>query len=210
LTSIFTHKLVSNHAACQSPGCPCCIVLPSPICCELCNPSAFADFALVDIAKSSNKPARSRLPKKSALMSHDHDLRKALHEFRKRRTISKFGTPCLINTGPGIIMPNDILQRIVDCAHHHKIKTTGDLAKETRWSRVEEFGAEVLEIITSHSPTPPSSVLWPIHTPNQLPSSSNTTKLAKRTCSRCNSSDHIGKFALLLSLFPCTLTDTIF
>jgi hypothetical protein len=96
--------------------------------------------------------------------------------------------------GPSIIMPNEILQHIIDCAHHKKINTMEDLTKETRWSCAEEFGTEVLAIIQAHVPVPTPAVLSLVHLPNFQPSSNTITPKAKRACSRCNSSEHIGIF----------------
>ena len=67
------------------------------------------------------------------------NLRNALHEFRKEKTIEKFGCACLRDTGPGIIMADDVLFRILDCAHFNVIETPEQLAKETRWSRVSDY-----------------------------------------------------------------------
>jgi len=74
-------------------------------------------------------------------------LRDALNEFREQETIKKFGKSRLKNSGPGLIMPNDILKRIVDCVHAQKITGKDDLQLETRWSRVDLFTDAVLAII---------------------------------------------------------------
>jgi hypothetical protein len=55
------------------------------------------------------------------------ELRNALNEFREKETIKKFGLSRLKNSGPGLIMPDAVLKRIVDCAHMQKIGNKDDL-----------------------------------------------------------------------------------
>ena len=78
---------------------------------------------------------------------YDMGLRDALNDFREQETIKKFGKSQLKNSGPGLIMPNDILKRIVDCVHAQKITNKDDLQLETRWSHVDLFADTVLAII---------------------------------------------------------------
>jgi hypothetical protein len=104
------------------------------------------------------------------------DLRDTLHNFRKQCTIDKFGQAALKNNGPGMIMPNDLLDCIIDCAHHGKISTIDQLAKETRWTRLNEYGEDILRLIKAH----------------QRPQDQPVQKT--RVCSRCQGTGHIGKF----------------
>jgi hypothetical protein len=78
---------------------------------------------------------------------YDMGLCDALNDFREQETIKKFGKSGLKNSGPGLIMPDDILKRIVDCVHAQKIANKDDLQLETRWSRVDLFADAVLAII---------------------------------------------------------------
>ena len=78
---------------------------------------------------------------------YDMGLRDALNDFREQETIKKFGKSQLKNSGPGLIMPNDILKRIVDCVHAQKITNKDDLQLETHWSCVDLFADTVLAII---------------------------------------------------------------
>ncbi|KAF7970094.1 hypothetical protein HWV62_25022 [Athelia sp. TMB] len=110
------------------------------------------------------KPATAMFGNKET--AQDMSLRAALHSFCKRKTIEKYRKACLRNTGPAIIMSDNILDRIVDCAHAYVISTLDQLAKETYWGCVEELGEEVLQMILNMcpKPTPHINPLGPIHT----------------------------------------------
>lgn len=95
-------------------------MLTPTICCELCTPAHFENFARVSIEKPKNRSARSTLPEKDYVpASRDVELRAALHTFRKARTLELYGRARLRNLGPGIVMGDDVLQRIIDCAHFY-------------------------------------------------------------------------------------------
>ncbi|KAJ6567852.1 hypothetical protein B0H10DRAFT_1841336, partial [Mycena sp. CBHHK59/15] len=90
-----------------------------------------------------------------------------LHLFRKERTIELLGRASFRNHGAGVIMSDEVLHRIVDCAHFSKIQTMADLLKDTHWHRATEDGAKVLALISQHRPIllpPPPSI--PITTPS--------------------------------------------
>ncbi|KIK92367.1 hypothetical protein PAXRUDRAFT_147509, partial [Paxillus rubicundulus Ve08.2h10] len=53
----------------------------------------------------------------------------------------------LTDLGPGLVMPDTVLDRIMACVHHCKIKTTDDLCKETHWSSIDHFGTEVVALV---------------------------------------------------------------
>ena len=122
-------------------GCPQCIVQAPTICCELCTPAFFENIARVSIAKTKNQPPRTTLPAKTyQTTSQDMNLHNALHKFCKEKTIEKFGRACLRDTGPGIIMADDVLFRILHCAHFNVIETTEQLAKETQGDQFQDVG----------------------------------------------------------------------
>ncbi|KAJ6618412.1 hypothetical protein B0H10DRAFT_1647899, partial [Mycena sp. CBHHK59/15] len=66
---------------------------------------------------------------------------------RKERTDEVLGPFSFRKHGGGAIMSDEVLDRIADCAHFHKIQTTADLLKETDWYRVTEDGTQVLALI---------------------------------------------------------------
>lgn len=117
-------------------------------------------------------------------------LRAALHSFCKRKTIEKYRKACLRNTGPAIIMSDNILDRIVDCAHAYVISTLDQLAKETYWGCVEELGEEVLQMILNMcpKPTPHINPLGPIQTGNQPA----LKPITIHHCRACGETGHIS------------------
>ena len=86
-------------------------------------------------------------------MPIDMDLHQALHQFRKDCMSTKYGAAMLKDLGPSLILSNEILQRIIDAAHAGRIATVGDIKREVKWSRVDEFGEDVVRIVLAH-PTP--------------------------------------------------------
>jgi hypothetical protein len=189
----FTYK-ESDHLLCQPDlpfGCPRCIVKMPTICCELCTPAHFEDIARVSIEKAKNRPARSTIDKNYTPTPQDEELRAALHDFRKTRTLELHGRARLRDLGPGIIMGDDVLQRIVDCSHFYLIGTTAQLAKETHWSGVDDCDEKVLSLIKLHCPKPASTSgpLAPIINGIQpLPI------IAPRRCGKCKELGHIGVY----------------
>ncbi|KAF8192846.1 P-loop containing nucleoside triphosphate hydrolase protein [Mycena galopus ATCC 62051] len=128
-------------------------------------------------------------------------LRDALHEFRKTATIEKFSKAVLKNSGPGVLMSNEVLQRIVDCAHLHKIESTEQLLKETRWAGAVEFGTEIIDLINEHCPRPAAaaesdSPPFSFHGENGVAS---LKAVKSRKCSKCNATDHIVHLPSTLS-----------
>ncbi|KAJ7721901.1 P-loop containing nucleoside triphosphate hydrolase protein [Mycena metata] len=195
-------KTVSDHRECRPDlpdGCPRCAAQTPPICCELCTPAHFANFAHVDLPlKGQVAPSRSRLAEYKA-DALDMKLRDVLHQFRRDKTTTKFGRIVLKNSGPGMVMSNEVLQRIVDCAHFHKIRSTEQLARETRWASAGEFGAEVLALILEHRPppveAPPAPPVLVTVTPLG-PSATNAETTGRsvrvRKCNKCRTPGHIA------------------
>jgi hypothetical protein len=194
---------VSTHLECRPDvpgGCTRCKISDSELCCELCTPDDFTDFARVDIPKPKQQPQRSRIAAFTTA-SADMALREALHRFRKERTNEVLGPFSFRKHGAGAIMSDDVLSRIADCAHFHKIQTTADLLRETRWHRAAEDGAKVLVLISQHLPIPPPpqpsiSFTTPLRagiiSNNASPTSPSTPK--NRRCSKCHLLGHIGGF----------------
>ncbi|KAJ7732218.1 P-loop containing nucleoside triphosphate hydrolase protein [Mycena maculata] len=150
-------KTFSDHKESQprfNDGCPRCVVKSPTICCELCSPDHFLDFARVDLPKPKQQPSRSRIPDYVRDRA-DCSLRDDLHAFRKQRTIEIGGRASFRNYGAGSFMSAETLDRIVDCAHFFKISSMADLLRETRWKCAVEDGERPLSLISTHKPTPP-------------------------------------------------------
>ena len=149
---------------------------------------------------STERPAgrapRTRVKGKYETTPQDDALRQALHVFRKERTVQLFGHTTLKTLGPGIVMPNDILQRIVDGAHFHLINEVRDVGNLTHWIRAPDLGGEVLALIQHHCPlpVPDPPALWANATLASL--GFNDTGMARgvkgRTCGSCGATGHIG------------------
>lgn len=75
-------------------------------------------------------------------------------------------------------MCDEVLDRIVKCAHFKKIATVEDLKKETQWPRATELGQSVVELVLAHCPIP-------------APEPLTVVKTAVRTCSQCGGTGHI-------------------
>ncbi|KAJ7169359.1 hypothetical protein C8R43DRAFT_876497, partial [Mycena crocata] len=189
-----------DHLACRPDlegGCTRCKIAPSSICCALCTPNEFEDFARVNLPKNKQQPKRTNIANYKADRV-DFALRDDLIAFRKSRTVELRGTAYYRNLGGAYIMPDEVLQRIVDCARSHKVQTTADLLKETRWHRVPEDGEQVLALILQHRPPPPPPTVTASPTP--LRTATNITASAPQTpstpsirrCSKCGLLGHIG------------------
>ncbi|KAJ6545115.1 hypothetical protein B0H10DRAFT_2132829 [Mycena sp. CBHHK59/15] len=93
-------------------------------------------------------------------------------------------------------MPDEVLQRIIDCSHFHKITSAADLVRETRWHRVVEDGDRVLSLISTHKPVPPPEPLVfnaPLRALDTN-SAASTPKISKapRQCRACFQLGHIA------------------
>ncbi|KIJ04929.1 hypothetical protein PAXINDRAFT_21786 [Paxillus involutus ATCC 200175] len=87
----------------------------------------------------------------------EYELDDALEDWREQKTKDIYGESHLIDLGPGLVMPDSVLERIIACAHHLKISTVDDLRRETRWSGTDKFGSEVISVIHCIIPVPVSA-----------------------------------------------------
>lgn len=126
---------------------------------------------------------------------HDIALRVALNTWRQTKTVMVYGLSPLRDMGPSVIMTNDVLQRIIDCAHHHKINTSEELRRETGWAKAEQYSTEVLEIIKAHTVTvtvplaSPFSVV-PLRPKTSLSINTASTTIPSTSASGETSSSH--------------------
>lgn len=148
----------------------------------------------------------------------------ALEEWRIAKTVEEYGKACMMDYGPSVVLPTAVLDRIVDAAHHLKLRTIDDLRKETRWSSTALYGTEVLAVVNKSIPQPqnvtalarvtvtvpsscPVSQPQPPHSGGQchdavLPqaqastSSSGVIKTRKSRCSACGLPGHNSKSSL--------------
>lgn len=182
-------------------GCPRCVYKKPTVCCSGpdCQPEAIMDFAPANaIPRPKAALPRSRIKKYEVAQNHC-SLRKDLHDFRVQSAVQKFGRPAFAMMGHALMMSDEILQRIVDCADNGKIHTVDDLSRETRWIWAREFFPSILPLIHKHFPpvTPaPLTTRTPLQTRRQDPlgpSGSSTQKpKGKRSCRACGNEGHIG------------------
>ncbi len=171
-------------------GCARCAVKRPRLCCDLHD----GVKALIDALHppATIKPPPSK-PRRSAVKDFvatpaDMDLKHALHQWRVSKVMEEYGQGGLASFGPGVVMPNETLSRIVACVHEDKIKDVQDVQRETKWCGVEDYGQEVLDIIQQLRP--PSSALTT--TPLPMPDPSKTGAKPKRVvkCGACGQEGH--------------------
>ena len=167
------------------------------------------DFVPVD-----PPPMRPKQQQRSRLNEYkpeqrDVDVLWALHDFRRTKTVERFGRAVLQDIGPSVIMHDDTLQRIVDAAHHGKIADVDQLIRETRWALARTHGEEVISIVRRFHPITAAnsfSTRTPLQARFQVNDASTATspyagaeKVKRRNkCSACNGEGHIGGHILLM------------
>ena len=207
----------SDHTLCDSSteaGCTRCLITQSQICCDIHTPDFFTAYSIL-IPKPQRLPPCSRVPK-FEMTSRDLALVNALEDWRENMTAHLYSAAYLHELGPGRVMSSATLDRIVTCAHAHKIKTVADLQRETHWSGAEKHGSDIIELVQKHVPLP-LSILSPF---SSAPLQSTITvatvvtdardmlsapaELTKRKirCSACGEEGHNGR----LPMFKCCLS----
>ena len=153
------------------------------------------------------------------------DLCDALEDWREAKAVSERGAAYMMDYGAGFILPTTTLDRIVDCAHQLKLRTTDDLRRETCWSGAALYGEEVLAIVNRLIPQPSNLPLliqtplpspWPVsrpHSQSRVQSTSHpqtpptsASGVKKNKCSACGLPGH-NSMLFPLSINPSFLTD---
>lgn len=89
----------------------------------------------------------SRLAKFTRTLK-DFEFQDILDNFRRDKMAALYGRDALADLDAGIIMGDDELMRIADCAHCHKIASVEDLRRElSRWDGAGEYGQEIVALI---------------------------------------------------------------
>ncbi|KAG1785091.1 uncharacterized protein HD556DRAFT_1250440 [Suillus plorans] len=195
----------SDHLDCNTDrpsGCDrCCLAKPT-ICCDIHHPNHFTQCTS-HIEKTATMLPRSRIAKYEKT-KNNFALQDVLDEWREQKTVDVYGWHHLNDLGPTIVMPNTMLDHVVDCAHHHKLQNIVDLKKETGWTDTGKFGEEVIALIKKYVPLPHSALFTatplrlistPITTP-QLPTPVPAAVERRRNrCSACGLEGHNGMFS---------------
>ena len=132
--------------------------------------------------------------------SHDRGLLKALEEWR-RQTHAKEGFGGDDIFGAQLFVVDDVLERIVELAHHFKLPDVNALAAQTGWYKARQYGPEILGIVrrffSESAPAPqPTSARKIVPPPpgvfvfinNESPAPAKQS----RQCKACGASGHIG------------------
>lgn len=124
------------------------------------------------------------------MMTAHQDLRLALFKWRDENALEMFPEATIREFGSDLFLSNDLVGRIVDCAHAGKLSNCDDLYKETKWRRdwVDEFGNSLLAVVGTFSSSQPSSTA---DVEDGLPSTSATRQ--QRTCGACGKPGHNSK-----------------
>lgn len=92
--------------------------------------------------------------------------------------------------GAKLLVPDEVVERLVACSQAFKITTVSDITKETGWTNednwVEELGESLLAILHEHFPLPLPEI--PVTTENGTPPAKQ-----KGSCTACGATDHIRK-----------------
>jgi hypothetical protein len=112
-----------------------------------------------------------------------------LFDWRDEKAITKFPQAHVKDFGGGLLLSDQNIQRILQCASSYKLSNVEALLKETNWRKdwADELGESLLSVIHTHYP-PPS-----------IPSSTEPTAGPSRAtrgpmkCSKCHETGHNGK-----------------
>lgn len=137
------------------------------------------------------------------------DLWHEIHNWRVAEAIARYSEAHLLSLGPALVMSDRLLDRIVHGAHDGKIKTVGELRKETRWEEVDEYGEAIINILCRHLPqaaiidarTPFNDrTALTINVPDAVPSAISASRSGQvQRCSLCGQAGHNSAF--FFSLF---------
>lgn len=172
----------------QPTGCQRCQPRPLTDCCDLCSPLA---FVFLDLPPQPTKPraaAKSNI-KPFEMSAVDCNLQTALLDWREEKALVKFPKAAVRDLGASILLSDEILNRIVECAHAKKLSSPADLYKETKWRKdwVEEFGESLLALVCHYYPPPPTTSNTSTDT---RPSA--VSRRAPAKCGACGATGHIS------------------
>ena len=113
----------------------------------------------------------------------DYTLQTALFDWRDEQAAARFNLSVLETFGSGLLLSDEIITRIVDCAQASKLFTIPHLIKETGWREdwANELGDSLLSVVRRHQPTVAV---------DSEPSTSR--KRGTVTCSACGTKGHIS------------------
>lgn len=186
------------------------------MCCDLCKPDEVDSFLPIRQDTAASKTRRKNKIKldKFALSEAEESLKNALFRWRKERAQELYDE--LDYYGEDIFIHHRIIGEIVALAHKNKLKDVQALKDQTRWDLADEYGHEIIELVTIHCPPPTAPPLF-ASTPlaagsrrHSLPAASTSAESSSATaantrtrratkCSACGQTGHNRKLSFSLS-----------
>jgi hypothetical protein len=149
-----------------------------------------------DVPPPTKASGKSRGLKLEQETDQDKCLRDELWVWRQEKAILKFGQCFYEDHGACVFMDDDVIERIVVCAHHKRIIKADDIRRETLWPNqvkwIIELFPSLLELIHKYSPPPP---------PPLVPADPAVLGVEGRKCSACQQFGHISKSLSLFIFF---------
>ena len=211
LTAVLTG---TDHILCDksSPsGCTRCILPASNFCCDLCHPDYFAQHIPPAPPKKPSRPRRSPLPKTYVRPPSKMPLAESLKIWRRDEAIKRYGAGRFRLLGAGLVMNDDVLDRIVDFVE--KIKTREDLGRELHdWNDLPRYCTQILSLIDAYTasiappPPPPPECEAPIQD-NATTAPAQAKTRAPPRCSECGIAGHYSKWYKLSTTLWLTCLD---
>lgn len=114
-----------------------------------------------------------------------------LFDWRDEKAITKFPQAQVEDFGGGLLLSDQHIQRILQCASNQKLSNVEALLKETNWRKdwADELGESLLSVIHKHYP-PPSLV------PSEPTAGPSRATRGPMKCSKCHETGHNGKVDL--------------
>ena len=138
----------------------------------------------------------------------DHNLKAALIQWRHETALQRLGPAVVRSYGAKVFISDQIIERLVVCAHAFKLAGVDSIVRETGWRKdqAEEHGATILEVIYAHIPLPVPPPIAPTGSANSAPHTAQvkhdagptTCKRRLATCSKCHQEGHISTYYLSL------------
>ncbi|KAG2158701.1 uncharacterized protein EDB93DRAFT_1076668, partial [Suillus bovinus] len=114
------------------PGCVCCIIKPSCLCCDSCHIGSF-----ILPAPTTHPPKQTQAPNRLKMSDYqmgpgDFALRDELREWQRQQLI-EIGAGGNNFFGVQLIMADEILNRIIDLAYFCKIDSVSSIHDQANW-----------------------------------------------------------------------------
>lgn len=155
------------------------------VCCDVCQPGAVTLLGVSEVTQPTTRRKRKANIKPYTMELRDNDLQRLLSDWRTQQLKAE-GLEDDTIFGPAVILPNSLLKRIVDLAHHFKITSIETLHEHTRWRYAYKYGDAVLNIILTQRNSLASST----SSETLVPATTSST----RKCHGCGNVGHICEY----------------